>query len=122
MMTLCQQKGDCQRRERWHMTRRIKTGCSAPSGKDAWSSLRLHGFDLSAVLCLGRVGWRLRSTNATNPERRRAAGSDCRSDDVWLWNFYAVFYGIFGFVFGVISAAIYNLIARWIGGIEVEVE
>ena len=36
--------------------------------------------------------------------------------------FMPVFYGVFGFVFGVISAAIYNLIAHWIGGIEVEVE
>lgn len=36
--------------------------------------------------------------------------------------FMPVFYGIFGFIFGLISAAIYNLIARWIGGIEVEVE
>ena len=36
--------------------------------------------------------------------------------------FMPVFYGLFGFIFGVISAAIYNLIARWIGGIEVEVE
>ena len=36
--------------------------------------------------------------------------------------FMPVFYGIFGFVFGIISAAIYNLIARWIGGVEVEVE
>ena len=36
--------------------------------------------------------------------------------------FMPVFYGVFGFIFGVISAAIYNLIARWIGGIEVEVE
>jgi hypothetical protein len=33
-----------------------------------------------------------------------------------------IFYAVFGFIFGVISAAIYNLIARWIGGIEVEVE
>lgn len=33
-----------------------------------------------------------------------------------------VIYGVMGFVFGVIGAAIYNLIARWIGGIEVEVE
>src|SRR4029077_14213349 len=31
-------------------------------------------------------------------------------------------YGVMGFVFGVIGAAIYNLIASWIGGIEVEVE
>ena len=36
--------------------------------------------------------------------------------------FMPVFYGAFGFIFGIISAAIYNLIARWIGGIEVEVE
>jgi len=33
-----------------------------------------------------------------------------------------VIYGVMGFVFGVIGAAVYNLIAGWIGGIEVEVE
>jgi hypothetical protein len=33
-----------------------------------------------------------------------------------------VVYGVIRFVFGVIGAAIYNLIASWIGGIEVEVE
>jgi hypothetical protein len=33
-----------------------------------------------------------------------------------------VVYGVIGFVFGVIGAAICNLIASWIGGIEVEVE
>jgi len=33
-----------------------------------------------------------------------------------------VIYGVMGFIFGVISAAIYNLVAHWIGGIEVEVE
>jgi len=33
-----------------------------------------------------------------------------------------IIYGVMGFVFGVIGAAIYNLIASWIGGIEVEVE
>jgi hypothetical protein len=36
--------------------------------------------------------------------------------------FMPIIYGVMGFVFGVIGAAIYNLIARWIGGIEVEVE
>jgi uncharacterized protein related to proFAR isomerase len=35
---------------------------------------------------------------------------------------FPVFYGIMGFIFGVISAAIYNFVAHWIGGIEVEVE
>jgi hypothetical protein len=33
-----------------------------------------------------------------------------------------VIYGVMGFLIGVIGAAIYNLIASWIGGIEVEVE
>jgi hypothetical protein len=33
-----------------------------------------------------------------------------------------ILYGAMGFIFGVIGAAIYNLIAGWIGGIEVEVE
>ena len=30
--------------------------------------------------------------------------------------------GIFGFIFFVIFAAIYNLLAKWFGGIEVEVK
>jgi hypothetical protein len=29
-------------------------------------------------------------------------------------------YGLMGFVIGVVGAALYNLIAKWIGGIEVE--
>ena len=33
-----------------------------------------------------------------------------------------VMYGVFGFIFGIISAALYNLVARWVGGIEVEVD
>lgn len=36
--------------------------------------------------------------------------------------FMPVLYGIMGFVGGIIMAALYNLFARWIGGIEVEVE
>jgi len=36
--------------------------------------------------------------------------------------FMPVIYGVMGFVIGVVGAAVYNLIARWIGGIEVEVE
>ncbi len=33
-----------------------------------------------------------------------------------------LFYAAMGFIFGVISAAIYNVAAKWVGGIEVEVE
>ncbi len=36
--------------------------------------------------------------------------------------FMPIIYAVMGFIFGVIGAAIYNLVARWIGGIEVEVE
>jgi hypothetical protein len=31
-------------------------------------------------------------------------------------------YGVMGFVIGVIGALVYNVVAKWIGGIEVEVE
>src|SRR5438045_3139279 len=31
---------------------------------------------------------------------------------------FPIFYGVMGFVFGVITAAIYNLVAQWIGGLE----
>ncbi|MGH9754146.1 MAG: hypothetical protein ACREA2_15315 [Blastocatellia bacterium] len=34
--------------------------------------------------------------------------------------FFPVFYGIFGFIGGIIMAALYNLVASIIGGIEVE--
>jgi len=36
--------------------------------------------------------------------------------------FLPVIYGVMGFVLGIIGAAVYNLVAGWIGGIEVEVE
>jgi hypothetical protein len=34
----------------------------------------------------------------------------------------ALFYGVLGWIFTAIGCAIYNLVAGWIGGIEVEVE
>src|SRR5262249_35967573 len=36
--------------------------------------------------------------------------------------FFPIIYAVMGFIVGVIGAAIYNLLAGWIGGIEVEVE
>jgi hypothetical protein len=33
-----------------------------------------------------------------------------------------VVYAVIGFVFGVVGAFIYNILAKWVGGIEVEVE
>ena len=36
--------------------------------------------------------------------------------------FMPIIYAGMGFIFGVVGAALYNLVARWIGGFEVEVE
>lgn len=36
--------------------------------------------------------------------------------------FLPLFYGVLGFIFGLISALLYNGVARFIGGIEIEVE
>ena len=36
--------------------------------------------------------------------------------------FMPIFYGIIGFLMGAIGALLYNLIASWVGGIEMEVE
>jgi hypothetical protein len=33
-----------------------------------------------------------------------------------------VLYGLFGILTGAVGAAIYNLVAGWIGGLEVELE
>lgn len=33
-----------------------------------------------------------------------------------------IFYGILGFIFSLIAAALYNLVARWVGGIEIDVQ
>ncbi len=33
-----------------------------------------------------------------------------------------IVYGLFGLIFGAIGAAIYNLVAGWTGGLQVEVE
>jgi len=39
-----------------------------------------------------------------------------------VYLFMPIVMGIFGFIFFVIFAAIYNLLASWLGGVEVEVK
>ena len=39
-----------------------------------------------------------------------------------VYLFMPILLGIFGFIFFVIFAAIYNLLASWLGGVEVEVK
>ena len=33
-----------------------------------------------------------------------------------------IFYGVIGFIFSLIGAALYNLVAGWVGGVEVEMQ
>jgi hypothetical protein len=33
-----------------------------------------------------------------------------------------IFYGVLGFIFGAIGAFLYNLLAKWIGGIELHLQ
>ena len=45
----------------------------------------------------------------------------------WVFGGFAiiispVFYGVLGFIGGIICAALYNLFAKWVGGIKVELE
>jgi hypothetical protein len=70
-----------------------------------------------ALAALGGAFAQHAQHNADNPPAALVAGMM-----FGFGIFMPVFYGVFGFIFGIISAAIYNLIARWLGGIEVEVE
>lgn len=41
---------------------------------------------------------------------------------VLLAIFIPIFYGIFGFIAGLIGALLYNLMAKWVGGFEIELQ
>ena len=41
---------------------------------------------------------------------------------VLLSLFIPIFYGLFGFIFGALGALIYNLMAKWVGGIQLELQ
>src|SRR5690606_27229734 len=53
------------------------------------------------------------------PEGRRAGMS---AFGVGFALFMPVIYAVMGFVFGVLSARLYSLVAKWVGGIAVEGE
>ena len=51
-----------------------------------------------------------------------APGAVFAGAGVLLMILFPLMYAAMGFIIGLIGAAIYNLFAKWIGGIEVEVE
>jgi hypothetical protein len=57
-----------------------------------------------------------------SPSFFNCAGRSCGGNHVRNRSFHACNLRVMGFIFGVIGAAIYNLVAGWTGGIEVEVE
>jgi hypothetical protein len=53
----------------------------------------------------------------------QGAGAAGAGISILLFGLIAIFaYGLLGWVFTAVAAAIYNLAARWVGGIEVEIE
>ena len=51
-----------------------------------------------------------------------AAGVAVAGGMILMAVLFPIMYAVFGFVGGVIMAAVYNLIARWVGGLELEFE
>ena len=74
------------------------------------------------ILYAGCGGRRVRTTYAGSPSFFDCAGRSCGRNHVRDVSFYARNLRRDGVHLGVIGAAISNLVARWIGGIEVDVE
>ena len=52
----------------------------------------------------------------------KTGGTPAAFGSVFFAVLFPVFYAIAGFIGGIIAAAIYNLVAKWTGGIEFEVQ
>jgi len=104
------------------MTRRIKRIAPLPAGKMLGVLYACMGLIfLPFVAVAGLIG-----VFAEQTQQSQGAGSAATIGIVVMMVVFGllipVFYGVMGFVAGVVGAAIYNVIAQWIGGIEVEVE
>jgi hypothetical protein len=52
----------------------------------------------------------------------RAGGAPAAFGGVFFAMFFPVLYAVLGFIGGIIASAIYNLVAKWTGGLEFEVQ
>ncbi len=102
-----------------HMIRKLKRIAPLQFGKMMGVLYGLMGLIfLPFFVIAGLVG----AFAQTQAQENAAAGAAALGGLVVMGLLMPVIYGVMGFILGIISAALYNLIARWIGGIEVEVE
>ena len=104
------------------MTRRIKRIAPLPLGKMMGVLYACMGLIFLPFFALAGVAGAFAQQTQQSQTAGAAPAALVAAMMFGFGIFMPVFYGIFGFIFGIISAAIYNLIARWIGGVEVEVE
>jgi hypothetical protein len=86
-----------------------------------FSMAKFQGIMMAAVgLLLGVVGYLMQAVllGTSSAETPEAQISSILGPIVIV--LFPIAYGIMGFVMGAVGAALYNLIAKWIGGIEVE--
>ena len=102
------------------MKRRIKRIAPLQTGKMLGALYACMGLIFLPFFALAAVA------GAFAPSSQQSAGAPAPALFAGMMFGFGIFmpiiYGVMGFVGGIIAAALYNLFARWIGGIEVEVE
>lgn len=100
------------------MTRRLKRIAPLQAGKVLGILYAFMGLIIVPFFLL----FALVGAFAQPDQSNGAAGAIAAGMMVVMAVLAPVMYGVMGFIFGIISAALYNLIAKWVGGLEFEVE
>jgi len=102
------------------MKRRIKRIAPLQAGKMLGALYACMGLILLPFFALAAVA------GAFAPSAEQSAGAPAPALFAGMMFGFGIFmpivYGVMGFIGGIIAAALYNVFAGWIGGIEVEVE
>ena len=88
-------------------------------GKICFAMYALIG--LLAGLFIASFGFLLSNAAASNPDNTWPAAMLGPFMGIGAIILFPIFYGVIGFIGGVIFAALYNVVARMMGGIEVEI-
>jgi hypothetical protein len=79
-------------------------------------------FGLIIGLCFLMFGTMLAGLTGGGSDGSAAVGAMGMLGGIGMVIFLPIMYGVMGFLAGVIGAAIYNLVAGMVGGLEIEVE